>query len=262
LFVGPLHIVAKTYKATDEETIKLNQIHKCADVVENGKVIAEGTYNQLQQGSMTCIACQAKVERADVKSGYKHNDQFFLVTEEEKKAQMVMSTEEIVVTEFVKSDAVDPIYFEDCEYLAPDKGGEKWMSLFRKSLMKTKCFAIAKRSQRGKEQTLIIRPLATGGLVLHHMFYEHEVRSFDKFVDVIVPQSELDILSAYIETETVPFTMEGRYDISKVNLKKLIASKIEGKEAPVVEKKKTPEASGDIMEQLKAAINKKKAAKA
>jgi DNA end-binding protein Ku len=79
---------------------------------------------------------------------------------------------------------VDPIYFESSYYLGPDEGGEKPYRLLAEALAKTQRAAVAELVSRGKEQIVIIRPYQ-GGLVLHGMYYQNEIRDVNH-----VPRTE------------------------------------------------------------------------
>jgi DNA end-binding protein Ku len=70
---------------------------------------------------------------------------------------------------------VDPVYFENTDYLGADKGGEKSYRLLADAMAKRGRVAIAELVSRGKEQLVLIRPYRKG-LVLH-MMYITETRS-------------------------------------------------------------------------------------
>jgi DNA end-binding protein Ku len=79
---------------------------------------------------------------------------------------------------------VDPVYFENTDYLGADKGGEKSYRLLADAMAKRGRVAIAELVSRGKEQLVLIRPYRKG-LVLHMMYHGDEVRDFNQ-----VPKGE------------------------------------------------------------------------
>jgi DNA end-binding protein Ku len=77
----------------------------------------------------------------------------------------------------VPLESVDPVYFENSYYLAPDKGGEKPYRLLADALEKMKRVAVAQLVSSGKEQLVLIRAYQNG-LIMHTAYYADEVRDF------------------------------------------------------------------------------------
>jgi DNA end-binding protein Ku len=261
LAIAALNIPIKTYKATDEDKLSFNTVHRCNSTTPD----APPVYGQLKDGMMRCPTCDVDVPNELRMSGFKYDDgKFVVISDDERKSVHVISDKKMNLVEFVPASQVDPLYFESAQYVCADKGGEKMLALLRQAMLKKNAVAVVVRAERGKQHTAVIRPMPNGGLVLHYIFAEHEVRSCDKFIDVVVPQQELEAMGSVVDAYMADFDAN-RPDPCTLNLKALIAAKIEGKAAPTVEREAAPVASTDLMAALKATLEaamKKKAAKA
>jgi Ku protein len=102
-----------------------------------------------------------------------------LFSDEELKQLEEKSTQQIDITEFVKSDLIDPIYFSKPYYLGPDKGGSRAYTLLARALEETGRWAVAKYAARGKGYLVVIRPLGKG-LVMQQLYYPNEIRAIDE----------------------------------------------------------------------------------
>jgi DNA end-binding protein Ku len=264
-------IPVKSYKATDIDTISFNQLHKskrvpcpkhgfpqCTNCDDSGYVSAPCGM-RLKQGTLVCSGCGAEVAKDEVAKGFEHSkDQYVTVTPDELASCTVRKETVMEITEFVSADAVDPIYFESTEYLSPGEGGDGVFALLRAGMIATAKVAVARRSQRGREQTFILRPYSTNGIAIHYMFFEHEIRAFDKWHSTEVPEKHLHLMSQLIEANTEAFEPEKKFDSYTVNLKKLLANKAAGIELPKFEQVPEVVPVEDIMAALKASLDKSK----
>jgi hypothetical protein len=120
--------------------------------------------------------CNQTVERQDLIRGFEYSKgQCAKLTENDLETLEAEANRSIDLKEFVPILKIDPVYFESSYYLGPDEGGEKPYRLLADALAKTQRAAVAELVSRGKEQIVIIRPYR-GGLVLHGMYYEKEIR--------------------------------------------------------------------------------------
>src|SRR5271170_5597078 len=93
----------------------------------------------------------------------------------ENKKVAPSSAKVIEILEFVQSAEVDPLYFESSFYMAPDNAGEKPYALLYDTLKKTGYVGVAKIAMHNREHIVIFRP-GPYGLLMHTMYYTHEVR--------------------------------------------------------------------------------------
>ena len=93
----------------------------------------------------------AIVERQDIVKGYEfEKGRFVLFTPAELKALQEGARDSIDIVAFIPDGAVDPIYYDKADLLAPDKRGEKTYSLLLAALQRSGRGALAKWAWRGK----------------------------------------------------------------------------------------------------------------
>jgi len=168
------------------------------------------------------------------------------------------------ITEFVPIDSVDPVYYDKAYYLAPDKGGAKPYALLARALRDTKRCALGRWAARGKQYIVMIRPV-DDGLVMQQLLYAGEVRSI-KDIDIPkteVRDAELKLAQQLIEQQAVDrFDPSAYKDDVRERIDAAIQKKVEGQEITLAE---APEPGGqviDLMEALRASLEKKPAKRA
>src|SRR5271163_2697165 len=110
------------------------------------------------------------------------------------------------IVQFVKNDAVDPIFFENSYYVSPDDKVGKPYALFLTALRETKSDAIARIAMHNREHVVIIRPTKEG-LVLHTLYYADELHRANK---AEAPKwkfsaKELDLAKSLVSHMSAPF---------------------------------------------------------
>lgn len=217
---GLVSIPVKLFSAAESsEKISFNMLHRDCG-------------NRIQQ-QLFCPKDERTISRDEVVKGYEFSKgQYVLFNEEELKTLEEKSTQQIEITEFVKSDLIDPIYFEKPYYLGPDKNGSRAYALLSAAMQETGRWAIAKYAARGKGYLVIIRPLGKG-LVMQQLYYPNEIRSIDEIEmgDAEVKESELKMAVQLAEmSASDAFKPEQYRDEVRDRVRALIQKKIEGEE--------------------------------
>jgi DNA end-binding protein Ku len=158
------------------------------------------------------------------------------------------------ILEFVKSAEVDPIYFESSYYMAPDAAGEKPYALLFDTLKRTGYVGVAKIAMHNREHIVIFRP-GHHGLVMHTMYFAHEVRKVEEFRTdtTIVKEQEVKLAQMLVESLAASFEPEKYKDTYRDNLQAMIDAKIQGQEV-VAPPAAEPAKVIDIMEALKQSL--------
>lgn len=163
---GLVSIPVKIYTATSAQQARFNMLHK-------------ETASRVKQ-QYVVPSTGAVVGRKEMAKGYEYSKgQFVVFTDDELKKLEADRSGAFDIVEFVPLDSVDMIHVEKTYYLGPDKGGDKAYQLLMESMNATGKVAVGRWAAKGKEQLVLIRPYKDG-LMLHQMFYENEVRSFDE----------------------------------------------------------------------------------
>src|SRR5688572_17568737 len=241
---GLVSIPVKLFSAAESsERVAFNMLHSdCGSRV---------------QQQLFCPKDERTIDRTEVVKGYEFSKgQYVLFTEEELKMMEEKSTQQIDITEFVKSDLIDPIYFSKPYYLGPDKGGSRAYSLLTRALEETGRWAVAKYAARGKGYLVVIRPLGKG-LVMQQLYYPNEIRSFDEIEigDADVKDSELRMAIQLAEmSASDEFHPENYRDEVKERIREMIQMKIEGEEITNALSEEPKAQVIDLMEALRASL--------
>src|SRR5437868_15206425 len=106
-----------------------------------------------------------------------------------------------------------------------------------------------------REYTVFLRP-HEGGLMLHTMYYEEEVRKVEGFgaPDVELKEAEVKVAHQLIEALEIDWEPEKYHDEFQNNLKNLIQTKVEGGKIAEVEKPKKQAPVVDLMATLNQSL--------
>ena len=240
---GLVSIPVKLFSAAESsEKVSFNMLH--------------GECGSRIQQKLFCPKDERTIERTEIVKGYEFSKgQYVLFNEEELKALEEKSTQQIDITEFVKSDLIDPIYFDKPYYLGPDKGGSRAYTLLARALEETGRWAVAKYAARGKGYLVVIRPLGKG-LVMQQLYYPNEIRSIDEIDlgDGEIKENELKMAIQLAEmSASDEFHPENYRDEVRDRIRGLIERKIEGQE--ITEMAEEPQAQViDLMEALRRSL--------
>ena len=201
------------------------------------------------------------IDRTETVKGYEFSrGQYVLFNEEELKALEEKSTQQIDITEFVKSDQIDPIFFAKPYYLGPDKGGSRAYSLLARALQETGRWAVAKYAARGKGHLVVIRPLGNG-LVMQQLYYPNEIRSIEELDlgDTDVKENELRMAVQLAEmSASDTFQPELYRDEVAERVRGLIQMKIEGEEITNAAAEEPRAQVIDLMDALRRSLGESK----
>ncbi len=199
------------------------------------------SFNQLHKsdGSRVkqVIYCQAEdkpIPRSEIVKGYEYEKDRYVVIEDEEVKKVAPSTAKVMY------------------------------ALLFDALKKTGYAGVAKIAMHNREHIVILRP-GQNGVLMHTMYYSHEIRKVDEFrTDLsLVKEKELALATNLIEALAGEFEPEKYHDNYRENLLRMIEAKKQGHEVVA-----TPEPQQakvvDILEALKAslAMAKKPAASA
>src|SRR6059036_4066759 len=244
---GLVSIPVKLFSATEaSHAISFNLLHKTCG-------------SRLKQQYL-CAKEEVAVPREDMAKGYEFaKDQYVMFSPEELKALEEAGTHSAEISEFVPIASIDPVYFDKAYYIAPDKGGAKPYALFARALHESKRCAIGRWGARGKQYIVMIRPVADG-LVMQQLLYAGEVRSIK---EIEIPKTEVKDAELKLAQQLIEQQASDKFDPSaytddvRARIEAAVQKKVEGQEITLAE---TPEAGAqviDLMEALRASLEKK-----
>src|SRR2546426_439369 len=203
-----------------------------------------------------CPSDNRVVERSEIVKGYEYRkDEYVVIEPEEIKKIEPKTAKTMEILEFVKESEVDPVYFESSYYMLPEEAGRRPYALLTKALEESEYVAIAKLTMHNREYTVFLRP-HEGGLMLHTMYYEEEVRKVEGFgaPEVELKEAEVKVAHQLIEALATDWEPEKYHDEFQDNLKNLIQTKLEGGKIAEVEKPKKLAPVVDLMAALKQSL--------
>jgi DNA end-binding protein Ku len=253
---GMVSIPVKLYSATEaSRAISFNLLHKACG-------------SRLKQ-QYFCVKEEVPVAREDMAKGYEFaKDQYVMFTPEELKAMEEAGTQSADITEFIPAKAIDPVFFDKAYFLGPDKGGAKPYALLARALKESGRCALGRWAARGKQYIVLIRPIDTGlveGLVMQQLLYATEVRSIN---DLDIPKTEvrpaeLKLAQQLIEQQTTDkFDPAAYKDEVRARIEAAVQKKVEGQEITMTEAPQEGAQVIDLMEALRASLEKKPAKQA
>jgi DNA end-binding protein Ku len=241
LTFGLVSFPVRLYSAARSDSISFNQLHK--------------TDNSRIKQVIYCAAEDKPIPRSEIVKGYEYEKDHYVVIEDEEVKKVAPATAKVMeILEFVKADEVDPIYLETSYYMAPDEAGERPYALLFDALRKTGYYGVAKIAMHNREHIVILRP-GKNGVLLHTMYYAHEIRKVDEFrTDLsLVKEKELTLATSLIEALVAGFEPDKYKDNYRDNLLHMIEAKKKGQEVVATPEPKEAKVI-DIMDALRASL--------
>jgi DNA end-binding protein Ku len=243
---GLVSIPVRVYTATDEKTLRFNQLHE----KDHGRI----RYKRV------CAKDGEEVPYDEIVKGYEYEkDHYVVLSDDELDSVPVESSRAIDIEQFVDISEIDPVYFKKSYYLAPEETGVKAYSLLREALREGGKVGIAKVSFRDKEHLAAIR-LMDDVVVLDTMYWPDEIRpaefeELDK--DVKVRPQEVQMAESLIDNLTDEWDPTRYRDEYREALLEIVEKKVAGEEIEIVE---APEETKvvDLMEALKQSVESTK----
>jgi DNA end-binding protein Ku len=198
----------------------------------------------------------APVERA--LKGYEVSKSEFVVLEPEEVAALRPRTStELEITEFVRVEEIDPVYYEVSYYVVPEAGSERAYTLLFAALRESGHAGIGSVAMHGREHVALIRA-GRDALVLHTMFYANEVgRPAYRVEGETAGAKELQLARLLVTALEAKFEPEKWKDAYEARLKTLVESRTTVPEAGIPQgENRDGTAAVDIMEALRKSLEK------
>lgn len=239
---GLVTIPVAVYPATEEKTLRFNQLH-------------DEDLGRIRMKRM----CEKDGELVDfdhIVKGYEYEkDRYVVLTDEDFDAVPVESSRAIDIVQFVDLEEIDPMMYKKSYYLVPEETGAKAYALLREAMSQDQKVGIAKVSFRDKEHLAALR-FRDDAFVLETMYWPDEIREADfggVDVDAKVRAQELEMARQLIAGLTGEWNPDEFTDQYREAMMKIVEAKINGEEIEVVAAEPTAKVV-DLMEALKASV--------
>jgi DNA end-binding protein Ku len=224
LKISLVSLPVKAYTATSSSggEIHLNQLHaECHSRINYKK---------------TC-PIHGEVPNDQIVSGYEHSKgQYVVIDTEELNKLRTDDDKAITIGEFIRSDAMDPVYSTGkTYYLIPDGPvAQKPYAVLHDGMVELKRHAIAQVVMHNKEQVVWVRPM-NGLLTMALLSYDNQITKPSAFEEEIskpaIAPEELKLVKTLIEASTPKKFDFAKYkDTYTEKLTKLIEAKVAGQE--------------------------------
>jgi DNA end-binding protein Ku len=243
---GLVNVPVKLYSAVHSKDLQFHQFDPSGNRIRQ-KRVSEKSGREVDFSNI--------VKGYEVKKG-----QYVMVDPSELDAYKPESTKTIEISDFVDLDEIDPIYYENTYYLAPDgKAAEKAYNLLLQSMEKQGKAAIGKVVIRTKQYLAAIRPM-DGVLALSTMRFADEVVPTSEVKNgssgkaASVSSREVDMASQIIDSLTAKWDPSRYHDTYREQVLELLKKKAEGKEIVVDEPEEDKGQVLDLMAALEASL--------
>jgi DNA end-binding protein Ku len=239
---GLVTIPVSVYPATEEKTLRFNQLHDD----DGGRI----------RMKRVCSVDGEEVGYEHIVKGYEYEkDRYVVLTDDDFEAIPVESSRAIDIQQFVDLEEIDPMLYKKSYYLVPEETGAKAYALLREALNRSGKVGVAKVSFRDKEHLAALR-FRDDAFILETMYWPDEIREADfggVDVSMKVRPNELDMAQTLIDNLSADWDPGEFKDEYREAMLRIVEAKINGEEIEVVEAEPTAKVV-DLMEALKASV--------
>jgi DNA end-binding protein Ku len=242
---GLVSIPVRMFTATQSKELRFHFVDR--------RDLAPVGYDKVRRDSGEHVDSEDVVRAFEVEKG-----RYVPIEPEDLDRLDVELTHSVDICDFVALDEIDPIYFRQAYYLAPQDGGEKPYALLVRALEDSGRVGIAKVVIRNKQHLACLR-VYEGTLVLETMYYADEVRRPDGVVGDAgdageLRKAEIEMARSLVENLSEPFDPDRYDDTYRAELLDLIRAKAAGQAPP---EREEPEAEVvDLMQALRESVER------
>jgi DNA end-binding protein Ku len=247
---GLVNVPVGLYSATEDHTVHFSQFEK--DTPDRIR------YRRVNERT------GAEVDYSEIVKGYDlGGGDYVIVSPEELEEVEPGRSRTIEITEFVEQQEIDPIFYRNTYYLAPQgDGAERPYGLLLQAMQQADRVAVACFVMRAKQYLAAIRPDGDV-LALETMYFADEIRDPAKELDGLpkgakFQKRELDMARSLIESMTVRWKPDQYCDTYRERVMDLIEAKRHGE--AVVTEGETGEGAAvyDLMQALERSLDASK----
>lgn len=244
---GLVSVPVKLVSATKSKDVRFNQLEEGT----NSRI----RYRRVSESSGEEVPTDRIVKGHEVAPG-----QYVVLSDEEISSLAPKASRTIEIEDFVNLDDIDPLYFEQPYYLAPDPKAVKPYKLLVEAMTELRKVAIGRVIMRSKESLVAIRPLE-GVLCMETMRFADEVLSVDDLIpeDVEVGEPstrEVDMAKQLVQSLEAVFDPEKYHDTYREELVALIDRKAAGEEIVAEPRVEDDGKVLDLMAALEASLKR------
>jgi DNA end-binding protein Ku len=206
---------------------------------------------------------EGPVEKSGIVKGYEYRKgEYISIEPEEIENLRIASRHNLVITQFVDTDEVDPVFFEKPYFVVPENDVQaEAFAVVRKALQTTRKTALGKIAFGGREHLVAISAPADEkltGMMAYTLRYAEELRDpadyFSDIKKVSVEDDQLSLAKELIERKAAKFVPEKFKDEYEAALREMVKAKIE--HAPIPQDGPPPKSAKiiNLMDALRKSV--------
>ena len=246
---GLVNVPVKLYSAVHPQGLSFHQFQEGTNARVRNKRVSEKTGKE--------------VAYEDIVKGYEVEKGHYVMVEPEELAEFnPRATRTIDIEDFVDLDDIDPIYYDNTYYLAPEDsdGARKAYALLVKAMEDQGKVAIGRLVMRNKQYLAAIRPL-DGALATSTMRFHDEVTSPTDIDEIPTGRSapraqpaEVKMASQIIDSMSREWDPNRYEDTYRIQVLNYLKKKAAGEEIVVEEEPEEQSKVVDLMAALEASL--------
>jgi len=247
---GLVNVPVKLYSAVHPQGLSFHQFQEGTNARVRNKRVSEKTGKE--------------VAYDDIVKGYEVSKGQYVMVEPDELAEFnPRATRTIDIEDFVALDDIDPIYYDNTYFLAPEdsEGPRKAYALLLKAMEDQGKVAIGRLVMRNKQYLAAIRPLE-GALAVSTMRFHDEVMS-PSDIDAIptgrsaprAQPAEVKMAGQIIDSMSREWDPKRYEDTYRVQVLDFLKKKAAGEEIVVEEEPEEQSNVTDLMAALEASLN-------
>lgn len=243
---GLINIPVKIFSAVEDSSLDMDLLDQ--------KDHAHIKYKRVNEDS------GKEVPYANIVKGYKMDDKYVILENEDFEAADAEKTKTIDIQSFALEKEIDSIYYEQPYYLQPQKGAAKAYGLLRDALEASGKVGVTNFVMRNKDSLAILKPYKEV-ILLNKIRFAQEIRGTK---ELKIPKStttnkkEVAMARKLIDQLTEKFDISSYKDEYTAKLLQIIKNKASGKKQSKPKLKVVHKQSDDLLAMLKASLNDKK----
>jgi DNA end-binding protein Ku len=190
----------------------------------------------------------------EIIKGFKVDDYYVTLTDEDFEKARRERSDSITITEFVRAEEINPRYFEKPYLLEPEKGAGKTYNLLRQAIYNSQMAGLSKFVLRNREHLALLMA-DENILYLNQMRFHDELRNADvlNIPEAKPAKAELEMAMQLIKGMSRSFEPEKYKDTYEETLRETINAKTK-KKTVAATKKQERAVVEDLMAQLKKSL--------
>lgn len=221
LYGGAIVIPIRLQKAVKSHDSSFHEIH-----IGCGGRVGRSQY---------CKKCLAAVSGVGIVKGYEvAKDNHVIFTEQDMEELPIGTKSAVVVDKFIEAGELDPMLFEESQYVTPEDIGVKSFQLLHKAMAIKNRIAIGKVVLKTRESLCALQTHGDG-MILTIMSFADELRPQPETPTTVMAESELELFSQVVDKLTAPFNHVDYIDNYQDAINTVAKAKIDGKKIEYIE---------------------------